>query len=145
MSWRCSTATRKGEYKRARLREKWITRYKNTNSKSLLLGDAIGEQGDFEIEDLFPEDYYHKLANEAHKPKLDKVHEKKIPLVGGGLIVDRLTRGSEKIGIQFNKGSVAKVIRRDLSKLQDLSSLDPKMIGRFEKLFAAIESSLKKK
>jgi hypothetical protein len=130
-----------GRSQEPKLRTKWITRYKESRSKSLLLGDAIGVTGDLEIEDMFPEAYYHVKANEAHKDKLAKSHQSAIPLVGTGPIVDRLTSGANQIGIQFNKGSVAKLIRRDVSKMHDLSGLDPQTVEKFEKLFGSIATA----
>jgi energy-coupling factor transporter ATP-binding protein EcfA2 len=127
-----------GRQQEERLRTKWITRYKNSRSSSLLLGAAAGVTGDFGIEDIFPEAYYAQKANEAHGEKLASVHEDAIPLIGTGPIVDRLQRGAEKIGIAFNKGAVAKVIRRDIRAMQDASKLDAKTVERAERLFAAI-------
>lgn len=125
-----------GREQERRLRTKWIIRYKNSKSSSVLLGEAVGATtGDFEIEDVFPESYYKRMAEESHKTKLARVKETDIPLVGTGMIADRISRGCQKIGIAFNKGSVAKIIRRDLSKMQDLSALDPQTVQKMEKLF----------
>jgi energy-coupling factor transporter ATP-binding protein EcfA2 len=131
-----------GRQQEERLRTKWITRYKGSRSTSLLLGSAVGAGGDFAIEDMFPDAYYLQKATEAHKDKLAAIHESAIPLVGGGLLVDRVQRGCEKIGISFNKGSVAKLIRRDLSKMQKASELDPHTFQSAEKLFAALNAAL---
>jgi hypothetical protein len=127
-----------GRAQEERLRTKWITRYKESRSSSVVIGVAVGVSGEFAIEDLFAENYYEKMANEAHKSKLAQVGQASIPLIGTGLIVDRVSRGCERIGIKFNKGLVAKLIRRDLSTLHDLSSVDTQTITRSEKLFEAL-------
>ncbi len=129
-----------GRQQEERLRTKWITRYKNSRSSSLLLGTAAGVAGDFAIEDIFAETYYLQKAVEAHKSKLESVHKSTIQPIGTGLIVDRIQRGCETIGITFNKGSVAKVIRRDLSAMQDTSQLSPETVVRAERIFTAINS-----
>lgn len=131
-----------GRQQEERLRTKWITRYKASRSSSLLLGKAAGVTGDFAIEDIFPEAYYLQMATEAHKDKLTAVHESAILPVGTGLIVDRIQRGCETIGISFNKGSVAKVIRRELSKMQDISGLDSDTLKRAESVFIALNAAL---
>jgi predicted ATP-dependent endonuclease of OLD family len=131
-----------GRKQEERLRTKWITRYKASRSSSLLLGTAAGVTGDFAIEDIFTQEYYLQKANEAHKDKLAAVHESAIQPVGTGLIVDCILRGCEKIGILFNKGSVAKAIRRDLSAVQDISKLDPGTIRRAESVFTALNAAL---
>jgi hypothetical protein len=131
-----------GRQQEERLRTKWITRYKAARSSSMLLGTAAGVTGDFAIEDIFPEAYYLQKATEAHLDKLAAVHQTAIQPVGTGLIVDRVQRGCEKIGIQFNKGSVAKVIRRDLSGIRDVSGLDHETLVRAESVFAALNAAL---
>jgi energy-coupling factor transporter ATP-binding protein EcfA2 len=131
-----------GRQQEERLRKKWITRYKASKSSSLLLGTAAGETGDFAIEDIFPEAYYLQKAIEAHKDKLAAVHQSAIQPIGAGLIVDRIQRGCERIGLSFNKGSVAKVVRRDLSSIQDISELDPETLKRAESVFAALNAAL---
>ncbi len=129
-----------GRTQEERLRTKWITRYKESKSSSLLIGKAIGaaDDEDFAIEDLFPENYYLEKAIQAHKKKLDAVHKSTITLVGKGLLVDRVARGCDKIGVQFNKGSVAKLIRRDLSTHQDVLKLASETVAKAEKLFKAL-------
>jgi len=129
-----------GHIHEERLRTKWITRYKEAKSSTLLIGQAVGVQEDFAIEDLFPDNYYLEKANESHRDKLIKAGVTAIELVGEGSNVDRVRRGCEKIDIKFNKGSVAKLIRRDLSKHHNLEDLDQKTIDFAEKLFTALNT-----
>src|SRR5262249_14525030 len=135
---------REGREQEERLRTKWITRYKSAHSFSLLLGPAVGEGNDFAIEDLFPEAYYLAKAFESHKEKLRKSGVSEIKPIGAGLLRDRVQRGYEQAGIQFNKGSVAKLIRKDLASMTDLSNLDPRTVERVERLFAALNAELSK-
>jgi hypothetical protein len=100
--------------------------------------DAVAASGDFAMEDMFPEEYYLSMANESHREKLKAAHQTNIRLVGKGLLVDRVARGCEQIGMAFNKGSVAKLIRRELSKVDDLAKLPPETMVHAEKLFDAL-------
>lgn len=76
-----------------RLRKKWLTRYKDARSETLLLGKAVGENKttDFTIEDLFPETYYLKHLRESHKQKLASAHlrEADLKIQGNGRILPR--------------------------------------------------------
>jgi predicted ATPase len=137
-------ADKEGREQEERLRTRWITRYKEAKSSSLLLGPAVGEQRDFAIEDMFPEAYYLAMANEAHRDKLQKAGADAIQPLGTGLLCDQVERGCAKIGIAFNKGSVAKRIRTDLSRMKDLKKLDPATVARAEKLFASLAKEFAK-
>ncbi len=92
-------------------------------------------QGDFAIEDMFPDDFYVRLAEESHKDKLANARQKNIPLPGNGLLCVRVARGCEEIGIKFNKGSVAKAIRRELSMMHNTASLPSLTVEKAERLF----------
>lgn len=135
-----------GRKQEEKLRTKWITRYKDAKSDTLLLGAAVGKKPDidFAIEDLFPEDYYLLKVEEAHKAKMKAAGVKSIKLVGDGLLCNRVEQGCDQAGIQFNKGSVAKLIRKDLGRMTDLSKLDDQTIEYVKSLFASIKKAMPK-
>ena len=47
-----------GSRQEEKLRTKWLTRYKDSKSNTVLLDDAVGATVDSAIEDLFNEKYY---------------------------------------------------------------------------------------
>ena len=134
-----------GRREEEKLRTKWLTRYKSNRSATVFVGEASGSsQRDFAIEDLFPEDYYLGKLRESHGPKLKAIGKSQADLnfSGQGLLVSRSEKGCEAAGIQFNKGSVAKLIRRDLIKLSNTKELPTGTAERASKLFAAIRKAL---
>lgn len=131
-----------GRVQEEKLRTKWITRYKETSSSTILLANAVGVQGDFELEDFFPEQYYIQKTIESHKSKLAALGLNTIVLPqGGGLLCDRVERACQSVGVAFNKGSVAKAIRRDLSRMTDLAELDDTTVVKAEALFRSIANA----
>ena len=115
-----------GKEAEEKLRENWITCYKNATATTLQIGNAVEGVGDVvTIEDLFPQDYYLQKTLESHKQKLVSkgIAIDKINLQGTGPILPRLDQYFKEKDVLFNKGSVAKRIRRDLirsSKVNDL-------------------------
>lgn len=133
-----------GRQEEKKLREKWLLRYKDTKSSTVLLGDAIGESGDVAIEDLFTEAYYLGKVHESHKGKMADQRVTKIePRQGVGLLVNRVAEGCKKVNIRFNKGSVANLIRKELARMTDASELDGDTLVKAEKLFERIYSEFK--
>jgi AAA ATPase domain len=133
-----------GRREEEKLRTKWLTRYKKSRSATLLLGDAVGAAvADFTLEDLFPADYYLKKLRESHAHKVKGVgkNESDINLVGDGPIFLQARRGCEALGVQFNKGSVAKLIRKELVKVSNLASLPPDYLQKSKKLFTAVRNA----
>ena len=49
------------------LRTKWITKNKKSHTDAILLGDAVGTDGDFELEDLFTDDFYLERVKETYQ------------------------------------------------------------------------------
>ncbi|MDG4604390.1 MAG: AAA family ATPase [Defluviicoccus sp.] len=130
-----------GRREENKLRTKWLLRYKDTKSSSVLLGDAIGTNGDVSIEDLFPEAYYLGKVEESHKSKMENARVLKIePRQGEGLMVNRIADGCKNSGIQFNKGAVANLIRKDLARKTDANASLNYTIEKAELLFQRIRS-----
>jgi hypothetical protein len=123
------------------LREKWLLRYKNSSSRSLLLGDAIGLSGDAEIEDLFDEPYYVQKANEAHREKMKEKQVGEVGPQGTGTLSERMQQGFNSAGIKFNKGSVAKLIVRDLARKSTVAELQSLTGDRATRLMRALRDA----
>ena len=60
----------------------------------------------------------------------------------GGLLVDRAARACSDLVIDFNKGTVAKVIRRDLQRMASLDGLPDSTRKHALKLFESLRQHL---
>jgi predicted ATP-dependent endonuclease of OLD family len=131
-----------GRIEEARLREKWLTRYKNAKSNTVFFGEAVGLEADkdFAIEDLFTEHYYLKMVKESHRDKMREYDVANITLTGEDPLCNRVTRACSSAGIQFNKDSVAKLIRKDLLKMGNISELPQHTKDKAKKLFETLRA-----
>ena len=117
-----------GNLAEGKLRNKWITRYKNAQAVTVLFADALGMPGkEATIEDLFPEDYYMEKVRKSHALKLlsKGLASEEITLNGSGPVLPRLQQCFDKLEVDFNKGLVGKLIRRDLIRCNSVGSLPP--------------------
>jgi len=132
-----------GEDAREKLVKKWLTRYHSTPAHVLSLGECVGVQDrEFSIEDLFPDDFYLERVKKVYGKQLAAAGETDLELVGNDQLCKRVERALEKIGIKFNKGSVAKVIRSDLCKLKSADDLPEQTKKMAQKLFERIREVL---
>ncbi|PUB74137.1 MAG: hypothetical protein DBO99_19315 [gamma proteobacterium symbiont of Ctena orbiculata] len=132
---------KEGRSQEERLRKAWITRYKDAKSGTVLLGDTIhGVEKVATIEDLFPEEYYIEKVRESHQEKIADagMQQEQVVLEGDGPILPRVEVACSKHGLMFNKGSVAKAIRKDLVKSATVQDLPDGVEDKAEKLFSAI-------
>lgn len=123
------------------LRTKWLTHYKDVTSGTLLLGFAVNSTADpFEIEDLFPDDYYTRMLRQSHAQKLSGASktENDLTLVGNGSKKARAMAGCAAAGIELNRGSAAKLIRKDLNATKAVADLPTGVAEKARALFAAI-------
>ena len=135
-----------GKEAEEKLRKKWITRYKDARAVTLLVGDALGMPGEeATIEDLFAdaEAYYMEKVCESHELKLKSkgLATDAITLSGSGPILPRLYQCFNKHKVDFNKGSVGKLIRRDLIRCQSVDKLPPGVAKKGEALLTAIRAA----
>ncbi|MBX3624105.1 MAG: AAA family ATPase [Rhizobacter sp.] len=122
-----------GENARKQLINNWLMK----DGDVLMLGSVIGKPDAIELEDLFEQDSYLRATAEAYAKEIGGAKVAiKLP-AGAGSIVDRLTTFFEKKGVKFNKGRVAKVIMKDLSK-QKFAELPQETRDRFAKVFEAV-------
>ena len=132
-----------GREQEAMLRTKWLTRYKNTHSSTVLLGNALGEPGDLGIEDLFSEKTYLRKAEEVHAAALTRAGVKSVAPVGSGTLAARVARGFAKVGVSFDQEAVSKVIRKELQELRKmpyLSDIGRETADKAERLFAFLNN-----
>ena len=125
-----------------KLVKKWLTQYKKTRTKVVMLGDAVGVEHDFELEDLFPEDFMKEVVKETYSKELADVSVAGMILKGEDLLWDRLERYLKEIGIEKpNKDSVAKRLRDRLGKTKDISELPEETKERAIQLFQTIRKA----
>ena len=133
-----------GKRAEEKLRMEWITSYKGTHAKTLLIGDAIPrKKSTVTIEDIFPEEYYLEVVRESHSEKLlsKDLGRDSISVDGSGPILPRLNQCFERIGVEFNKGSAAKRIRRDLIRSSKIDDLPNGLAERAEDLMTALRDA----
>ena len=135
-----------GKEAEEKLRKKWITRYKDARAVTLLLGDALGLPGEeATIEDLFAdaEAYYLEKVCESHELKFKSkgLATDAITLSGSGPILPRLYQCFNKFNVDFNKGSVSKLIRRDLIRCKSVGTLPTGLAEKGEILLTALRDA----
>jgi len=127
------------------LKENWIAPDNKSQAKTILIGDAVGACGDFEVEDLFSEDFYLDSVRETYQKELAIEGVAEITLQGKGTLWKKVEGSLKKHGIKKpHKGSVAKRLRNKLSRMQELSELPEETKDKTIKLFAAIRAAFEK-
>ena len=96
------------------------------------------ENQEFSIEDLFPEDYYVERVKRVYEKQLTAANMQDLHLTGGGQLCKRVERTLQEHGIKFNKGSVAKILRVELSRLDNASGLPEYTRDLAKRLFQKI-------
>lgn len=121
----------------------WLERYKGKKGKALSLGSASGARdNEFAIEDLFPEETYLGFVEEVYAGDLKRHGIHSIDLEPKEERIDvRLTRWFSEKGLRFNKGTVAKTIRRKISRMSAEDDLAKPLLERAEMLFRSIREA----
>ncbi len=116
---------KEGRTQEERLKNKWLTRYKNAKSSTAFIGSLVGHEDkeDFALEDLFPEDYYLKKFQESHKKKMQIAGVNNISLTGKGILCQGVSRACEKVNLVYNKRYVVKLIQKDIVKMKNVNEL----------------------
>lgn len=121
-----------GRNAKKELVEKWVM----ADTHAILLGDAVGVNDDFAIEDLFPAEFYLEDVGETY-PKLNE-----ITLQGDGTLWKQVNGALKKKGIKNpNKGSVAKRLQKRLSSMKNASELPLETQEKAIKLFQTIRAA----
>lgn len=128
-----------GNNAKDKLVRRWLTRYHSNPAHVLSLGECLGKTGqEFAIEDLFPEDWYVERVKQAYARQLSAAGVQNLHLTGNDQLCKRVERALKSSGITFNKGSVAKVIRSDLSRMPNASELPQSTRDMAKTLFSKI-------
>ncbi|HWA24373.1 MAG TPA: AAA family ATPase [Lacunisphaera sp.] len=131
-----------GNTARDKLVKSWLTRYKGTSAHVLDLGRTVGvTDRDFSIEDLFPDDFYLLRVKEVFGKELASAGISTLKVAPGGQLCKRVERALKEAGISFNKGSVAKRIRRDIATMKTVDELPESTRGYTRRLMAALNKA----
>ena len=130
-----------GRHARNKLVKKWLTQYTGSHTEAILLGDAVGADGDFELEDLFPEDFMKEIVKETYSREIANTDVGEITLQGEGIIWDRIESFLKGKGIKANKGSIAKRLRKKLNDMNDASGELDETKEKAIKLFQTIRNA----
>ena len=124
-----------------KLTKEWITRYANSHSKVILLGDAVDVKGDFALEDLFPENFILDIVEEAYSEELAIAGVDEITLQGKDTLWRKIKRFMKDNDIEIKKDKIAPRWRKKLSAMNDASELPDETREKAIKLFQAIRSA----
>lgn len=128
-----------GRIGKDKLTKNWLLKYADNHATAKTLAEVLTIKTDYAIEDLLTEKYYLKKVKETYKKQLTK----EIKLSGKDLLCNRVERFFEDEGILFNKGSVAKLIKKDLITAE-LKDIPTELADNAEKLFTEINKELGK-
>jgi predicted ATP-dependent endonuclease of OLD family len=131
-------AGRDGE---AKLRTKWLTAYNDADVHTLLLGDIVGDAPkEMAIEDMFPDAYYIDHFKNTHSKKIKEVGGKgpNVKADDVRILAKQIEDYCAEKGIGYNKGSVAKSIKKDLNKTMKTDDLPEGTYDKAKKLFDRI-------
>ena len=133
-----------GRIARDKLEEAWLTQAnKEIFSEVIMLGNAVDVEGDFELEDLFPEDFYLESVKKTYPNQLKGQSINDINLPGEGMLWKKVVGFLKKNGIgEPNKRSVAQHLRKKLIQMKDASELPQETQKKARKLFKAIRKEL---
>ena len=131
-----------GRRAQEKLDHNWLTQYKETQTKTLLLGKAVGACGDFALEDLFPENFITDIVKKVYSRQLTAAGVDEITLRGEDILWKKIKRFMEDHGIEeINKGPIAKELRNKLSDMKDVSELPEGTEEKAIKLFEEIRNA----
>ena len=134
-----------GRRAQEKLDRNWLTQYNKTQTKTMLLGNAVDASGDFALEDLFPEEFIVDIVKEVYKRELAAADVDEITLQGEGILWQKIKRFMKDKGIKINKGPIAKRLRNKLSSMKDISELPPETKENAIKLFQEIRKAFGEK
>ncbi len=135
-----------GDAARDALVKRWLTRYNSSTARVISLGPLLGvTDRAFSIEDLFGDAYYLSKVEQCYDRELKAAGIQRIELIGTGSLPSRVESAFQGYGIRFNKGSVAKLIHKDLQGWKSTSHLPPGVEARALKLVEEISTLLSEK
>lgn len=139
-------ADRAGFNAKDKLVKSWLAKYNGATASVLTLKDCIASDStDYSIEDIFTEKYYKDKVLAVYKDKLTAAGCDELELKGNDQLVKKVERCFEQYGLEFNKGSVAKLIRKDLMEMNKIDELPENTKEAAISLISAIVNNIKKK
>jgi predicted ATP-dependent endonuclease of OLD family len=134
---------RAGDDAQDSLVKKWLTKYATSRATILRLGETVGSRAkEYSIEDLFPEDYYLQHVRTAYAKQLEAAGISSLELRQGTQLCKRVEAALNDLGITFNKGSVAKLIRKHLSSASSITDIPEQTLVMAQALVDAINAEL---
>lgn len=130
-----------GRCAKDKLVKTWLTRYTKSQTKVILLGDAVDASDDFALEDLFPEDFITDIVKDAYAEELGFANVDELTLQGEDMLWKRIERFMKEKGIKITKGPIATRLRKQLSDMKDASELPGDTRSKAIKLFEKIRSA----
>ena len=130
-----------GRRAQKKLDHNWLTQYKKTQTKTVLLGEAVDTCGDFALEDLFPDNFITDIVKEAYSKQLAAADVDKITLQGDDMLWRRIKCFMKERNIEINKGPIAKRLRDKISDMKDASELPNGTKEKAIELFQVIRSA----
>jgi hypothetical protein len=132
------TVSLRGQRHKDKFIKSWLARYKGSKAAAVSLGPACGvSDRDQSVEDLFPDDFYLKYVLDLYKQQLAAAGVTTVALRPGDQLVKRVENYFAGIGATYNKGSIAKRICADISRMRSIDELPS---GTKEKAQALIRS-----
>ena len=134
-----------GKRARKKLVEKWITQFNpESQTKVILLGEAVGVNRDFALEDLFREDFFIETVWEVYSKELEAKDVSEIKLQGDDMLWKRVDRFMKDNEIKkINKGPIAKRLARRINGMQKSDELHCETRNYAINLFQEISDALK--
>jgi len=121
-----------GRTARDKFVKSWLSRYNGSYADAILLGEAAQIQGDSAIEDLFTEDLYVNAILCVYKRLLPEGVTSNFKLRPGNGLAQRAECTLLEHKVAFNKGSVAKVLCkqvREMKSVDDLPAISKARVG----------------
>ena len=129
-----------GEAAKDKFIKNWLMRYAGRKAVAFSLGEILGTEGkECSIEDLFPEDFYVKRVQEVYSKQLAAGGADLGNLPAGDQLSRRIETAFVTSGVKYNKGSVCKVLCRDLREMKNLRELPSGTAEKAKAIFAALE------
>jgi predicted ATPase/5S rRNA maturation endonuclease (ribonuclease M5) len=134
-----------GEVVGGNLVRKWLTRCNANSAQVLNLGPVAGIKGrEFSIEDLFPEDSYRLLVEEVYKRELKFAEVPHLKLEGTDQVCKKVSKALANSNIKFNKTTVSKIIKFDISKMRTIDELPKETVIKALNVIGAIVMAFQK-
>lgn len=132
---------REGRSARKKLIDGWLMKYTESHTRAMLLGDAVNASGNFELEDLFPEDFVTDIVKEVYSEKLVNAGVTEITLQGSDMIWQKVKRFMARHDIEIDKMLFAERLHRKLSSMEDISELPEETKEKAIRLFRKIRNT----